>query len=315
VDRYSGYRDRGEMDLVGFVLMLWRHRGLVTIACVLSLLLGIGYLMIATPMYHAEVVLIAAEEDSMSGKGTGGSVGDKLGGLASLAGLNMGQESSSEMTADAVLDSRTLVEEYIRRNDLVPVLLKKMKRPTLWRAVRLFKDTLSKVKRDQMKNTTKVSVEWSDPATAARWANGLVALANEMMRAHARAEASRNIEYLNKQLEGTTDVQLRQNLYDILETQMQTLMLADGRSEYAFRVIDPGVPPEVRSRPQLILVLLISLALGLAVGCTIAFVRERLAERRREDAAREEAADALNWRDRRLSADGTSVPTQVPGKV
>jgi len=226
----------------------------------------------------------------------------------------MGQESSSEMTADAVLDSRGLAEEFIRRNNLAPVLLKKLKRPTMWRAVRVFKDSLSKIKRDQMKNTTKITVEWSDPATAARWANGLVGLANEMMRTHALAEASRNIEYLNKQLGGTTDVQLRQNLYDILETQNQTLMLANGRSEYAFRVIDPAVPPEVRSRPQLILVLLISLGLGLAVGCTVAFVRERLAERRLEAAAEDDAAaGVLNWRDRRLTNEGATA-AQVTSK-
>jgi uncharacterized protein involved in exopolysaccharide biosynthesis len=314
MDRYSGYTPRGEMDVIAFAGMVWRHRLAVGVACALSLLAGIAYLMIATPMYRGEVVIIAAEEDAMSGKGTGGSVGDKLGGLAGLAGLNMGQESSSEMTADAVLDSRALVEEFIRRNNLVSVLLKKTKRPTLWKAVRLFKDNLSKVKRDQMKGTTKVTVEWTDPDTAARWANGVVALANEMLRSHARDEASRNIEYLNKQIEGTTDVTLRQELYDILETQMQTLMLANGRSEYAFRVIDPGVPPEVRSRPQLILVLLISLALGLAVSCTTAFVRERVHQRRLEGAVQENAAEVLDWRGRRLAAEGASVPAQVTGK-
>lgn len=280
MDTYSGYTSRREIDVVAFAAMVWRHRLAVAVACLACLLLGIAYLFVATPIYRAEVVVIAAEEDSMSGKGAGGSVGDKIGGLASLAGLNMGQESSSEMTADAVLDSRALVEEFIRRNNLVPVLLAKSKRPTLWLAVRVFKDKLSKIKRDQMKSTTKITVEWKDPTIAAQWANGMVALVNEMMRKHALDDANRNIAYLNTQLERTTDVSLRQDLYDILEMQMQKLMLANGRADYAYRVIDPGVPPEVRSSPQLVLVLLISLGLGLAIGCTIAFVRERLAEQR-----------------------------------
>ncbi len=292
------------MDLIAFVVMIWRYRLVVGVMCALSIAGAIAYLMIATPMYRAEVVLVPPEEDSMSGGGSG-SMGDKLGGLASLAGLSLGQESSSELTADAVLDSRALIEEFIRRNDLVPLLLKKLQRKTMWRAVKVFKDNLTKIRKDQLKGTTKVAVEWSDPVTAAQWANGLVALTNELLRTRARADASRNIDYLTKQLETTTDVDLRRSLYDILEMQTQKLMLANGRVEYAFRVVDPGVPPEVRSRPQPLLVLLIALGLGLAFGCTTAFVRQRMAERRRE-VPDEAAAGVRNWRDRRLTGEETA---------
>jgi uncharacterized protein involved in exopolysaccharide biosynthesis len=303
MDRYVGHSARGEMDLIAFMSMVWRHRLVVGMTCAVSILLAIAYLYIATPMFRAEVVLIPPHDDSMSGNGS--SMGDKLGGLASLAGLNLGQESASELTADAVLDSRELVEEFVRRNDLVPVLLKKVKRPTLWKAVNFFKLNLLKIRKDQVKGTTKVTVEWTDPATAAKWANGLIALCNETMRMRAQTDSSRNIEYLNRQLTGTTDVDLRKNVYDIIENEMRTLMLANGRVEYAFRVIDPGVPPEVKSRPQAILVLLIGFGLGLAIGCTTVFVRERLAERRREEEA---AVEALNWRERRIGSEGAAPP-------
>ncbi|HXO66314.1 MAG TPA: Wzz/FepE/Etk N-terminal domain-containing protein [Steroidobacteraceae bacterium] len=303
---------RGDIDLLAFCLMVGRHWRVVAIACAVSLLAAIGYLMIATPMFRAEVVVVPPPEDSMSGSGS--ALRDSIGGLASLAGLDVGQESPEQVTADAVLDSRSLVEEFIRRNDLVGVLLKKYKpkAKTLWRAVNYFKLNLLKVKKDSIKGTTKVTVEWTDPVTAARWANGLVALANEMMRAHARTESSRNVEYLDHQLEGTNDVQLRQDFSDILESETRKLMLANGRSEYAFQVIDPGVAPEVRSRPQTILVLLIGMGLGLGAGCTIAFVRERMAERRREAAAEgEAAAEVLNWRERRIANESAA---QLTGK-
>jgi uncharacterized protein involved in exopolysaccharide biosynthesis len=300
MDTYVGHSARSEMDLISLASMLWRHRRVVGIAWAVGLLGAIGYLWIATPMYKAEVVLVNAHDDSMSGNGSAG-IGDKLSGLAGLAGINIGQESAADLTSDAVLDSRELVEEFVRRNNLVPVLLPKLKRPTLWRAVNVFKLNLSKIKKDQVKGTTKVTVEWKDPATASLWANGLVALANEMMRTRAKVDASRNIEYLTKQLDGTTDVDLRRNVNDIIEDQMRTLMLANGRTEFAFRVIDPGVAPEAKSRPQLILVLLIGLGLGLAVGCTTAFVRERIAERRRA------AAAELSWREGRVAEEAGAV--------
>jgi uncharacterized protein involved in exopolysaccharide biosynthesis len=283
MDTYVGHSARREMDVITFISMVWRHRLVVGIVCLVSLAASIGYLQIATPMFRGEVVVVPADEDSMSGNSS--SMGDKLGGLASLAGLSLGQETPSEVAADAVLDSRALVEEFIRRNDLVPVVLRKFKKQTLWRAVNYFKLNLLKVKKDQVKGTTKVSVEWTDPQTASRWANGLVALANEMMRTHVRLDAGRNVEYLDRQLAATNDVDLRKDLSDILESETRKLMLANGRQDYAFQVVDPSVPPEVKSRPQLVLVLLIGIGLGLAVGCTTAFVRERLAERRREAAA------------------------------
>jgi uncharacterized protein involved in exopolysaccharide biosynthesis len=307
MDRYVGHTVGGEMDLIAFTSMVWRHWLLVGLACAVSLALAITYLKVATPMFRAEVTVVPAEEDSMSGNGS--SMGDKLGGLASLAGINIGQESTSEMTADAVLDSRALAEEYIRRNNLVHVLLRKSKRPTLWAAVNLFKLRLEKVRKDQNKGTTKVTVEWTDPVTAARWANGLVALANETMRTRDRADASRNIEYLNHQLEGTNEVELRKDFSDILETEMRRLMLADGRVEYAFRVVDPGVPPGARSSPQTTLALLIGLGLGLAVGCMMAFVREQLAERRRATELEEAAtANLLSRREWRSADDSAAAP-------
>ena len=308
MDRYVGYGARGEMDLIAFGSLVWRRRFAVGLACALGIAAGFGYLMLATPMFKGEAVLVAAPEDNMSASGTSG-VGDKLGGLASLAGLNFGQESASELTSDAVLDSRELVEEFVRRNDLVDTLLKQYKKKTLWRAVNVFKNSLSKIKKDQVKGTTKVTVEWTDPVTAARWANSLVALANEMLRTRARTDSSRNIEYLNHQLENTTDVELRKNLYAIIESETRTLMLANGRVEYAFRVIDPAVPPEARSRPQPVLVLLICFGLGLAIGCTVAFVRERMAERRREE--QESGAQRLDWRERRHTNEDSAA---VSGK-
>ena len=95
---------------------------------------------------------------------------------------------------------------------------------------------------------------------------------------------------------------LRKDLDDILESEMRTLMLANGRVEYAFQVIDPASHPRRNHGRSPILVLLIGFGLGLAVGCTIAFLRERIAESRREAA----------WR-MRSSADKTAAAATITG--
>jgi len=71
-----------------------------------------------------------------------------------------------------------------------------------------------------------VSIDNGDAVTAARWANGYVALANELVRSRALDDAKRNVAYLNEQIARTNEVELRRIMYNLVEDQTKTLMLA-----------------------------------------------------------------------------------------
>ncbi len=60
-------------------------------------------------------------------------------------------------------------------------------------------------------------------------------------------------------------------MYSLIENETQTLMLANARAEYAFRVVDPAVAPEVRSSPNRTLIVLSGGVLGLFIGTVLAF--------------------------------------------
>ena len=233
------------------------------------------------PVFRAEATIAAVHEKDMSS----GGFANQLGALTSLVGVNLGQANGNVQTADAVLDSRRLVEEYIKRNDLLPLLSTNAKKPpTLWLAVRDFKQGVLTIRKDARKGVTTVAVEWTDPAIAARWANGLIHLANELIRTRAIDDATRDIAYLNRQLEQTNAIELRQALYDIIKNETKTLMLANGREEYAFETVDPAVPPERKVGPHRALDTLVGLSLGLFLGTVIAFIRDLI--RRHRSAAR-----------------------------
>jgi uncharacterized protein involved in exopolysaccharide biosynthesis len=224
------------------------------------------------PVFRAEVTIVAVRERDLNANGISG----QLGALTSLVGVTLGQNGGSGPTADAVLDSRRLVEEYIKRNDLLPVLSARARKPpTLWLAVKAFKENSLTVRKDTRKGVTTVAVEWTDPALAARWANGLIALANDLIRTRALDDATRNIAYINKQLEQTNAVEMRQALFDIIKTETKTLMLANGRTDYAFEVVDPAVTPERKIGPHRSIYILVGLALGVLAGTAIAYIRER----------------------------------------
>ena len=124
-------------------------------------------------------------------------------------------------------------------------------------------------------------MEWRDPAVAARWANDYVALGNDMMRDRAQQEATRNIEYLQKQLAQTNVVEIQQATYRLIEAETKNLMLAHGRVQYAFTIVDPAVPPEMRSSPRRTLLVITGIFVGGFIGSLVALARNALRRRRK----------------------------------
>ena len=67
---------------------------------------------------------------------------------------------------------------------------------------------------------------------------------------------------------------MRQVLFDIIKNETKTLMLANGRADYAFEIVDPAVTPERKVSPHRSIYVAVGLALGMFVGTIIAFVRD-----------------------------------------
>jgi uncharacterized protein involved in exopolysaccharide biosynthesis len=271
-------QDEAGVDFIALAQLTWRHRRLVAVACVICTVAATVFALLATPIFKAQVVLTPARETDL---GSGEGLASQLGGIASLAGVNLPEGGRQEQNSQAVLESDHLIDEFIRRNNLVPTLSPDPRKLlTEWRATQLFKRQVVVITKDQRKGVVLVKIEWKDAATAAAWANEFVALANELMRRRALDESGRIVAYLTAQLEKTTDVDMRRILYGIVENETKKLTLANGRIEYAFQVVDPAVTPEVRVSPHRTIIVLIGAGLGLFIGFMIAFVRERLAQQR-----------------------------------
>ncbi len=265
---------QNELDVAAILHAVWRRKLVLVITIIAAVGAAVWLALTATPIFRADVTVT---EVSDSADGGGGGMGSQLSGLASLAGVNLaGGERSRERAA--ILQSRRLVEEFVKRNGVVDLLAAgSPKSLSLWQTVRQFRKDVLVINEDKLKGVTVISMQWTDPATAARWANQFVTLANELMRDRAIDDANRNIAYLNKQIAGTSAVELQRVMYNIVESQMKTLMLANGRNEYAFTVVDPAVPPEVRFSPRRTLMVLTGFALGIFFGGILAVIYHKVA--------------------------------------
>jgi capsule polysaccharide export protein KpsE/RkpR len=184
-------------------------------------------------------------------------------GLASLAGIAMPASEKLEEHL-AVLRSRDFVWRFIREYDLMRVLFEDKwdaanerwedddvdKQPNEWDAYRFFTRKVFSVNKDAKTGLVQVTVDWYDPEQAADWANKIVQLLNEHLRMIATERSRENLEYLNQELEGIKVSEMRQTLYQLIEQEQRTAMIVNTQKEYAFRVLDPAVPPDKKIRPK-----------------------------------------------------------------
>jgi uncharacterized protein involved in exopolysaccharide biosynthesis len=232
----------------------------------------------ATESFRAEAVVTEVHDNGLSG--TGGGLAGQLGGLASLAGVQLGGGGGADANAQGVLASRHLIQEFITAQNLVPQLtVQSGKRATVWFAVKRFQETVLTIHNDPLKGLTTITMDWTDPVTAAKWANGFVSLANDLIRTQAFDDATRNVAYLNKQIAQTSEVEVQRSLSGLIESETKKLMLANGRRDYAFRVVDPAVTPEVRHSPRRTLWVASGLALGFFLGAIFALVHDAFRRR------------------------------------
>lgn len=256
-----------DLDVEQLAGVVWRRKWWIAAWTGLLTGLAVVYALVATEWYTAEAVLMP--RDSRSGAGLAGQLA-QFGGLADLAGLNLGQNSKQEPIG--VLRSKGFARRFIEKNDLVEVLAEdsparvlRSDQPgrELGEVVDQFVRSVMTVSEDRRSGLVTVAIEWKDASTAADWANKITQQVNDEMRLRTLDEGARNISYLQSQLAVTEAVSLQQAIARLIEGEMQKVMLAQGTDEYAFRIIDSAEPPAKRSRPKRTLTVLFAFAASL----------------------------------------------------
>lgn len=287
-------QDPDELDLWDLIGAAWRRKWLVLGAALLLGAASYAASYLVTPVYRAELVASVVSSQPESSRLS--SLVGQFGGLAALAGVQV-PESKSEEEAVAVLRSRAFTEDFIRRHGLMQKLFAGIwdadagawlvddpeDAPSLEDAWVVFDQGVRRVSKDPETGLLTVLVDWTDPGLAAQWANQLVADVNDALRRRAVDEAERSIAYLNRELERTGIVEVRQAIYSLLEHEIQKIMLANVRDQYAFKVIDPAQAPEEDRyvEPNRMLLAVAGLVLGGFAGTAVALLLEFAPLRRR----------------------------------
>jgi len=283
-----------DIDIRRFVAQLAAHKWWL-VACAVASTLTFGVVAFTmTPVYQATTVLVSAQHDQSALGSLGSSLG-QLGGLASLAGINVGSGDSQAQESLAVLQSREFTEAFIRDNGLMQELFRsrwdtsaqqwrgaKDSWPSLAQASKLFSSKVRDVSRDRLTGLVTMHIEWRDPRTAALWANRLVERVNSEMRVRAISSTSASLGFLENELQRSSAVETRQAINRLIEGQINQRMLANVTQEYAFRVVDRALPPDPRDkvRPNKPLLLVFGFFIGIFLGVFLVLVKSMFGPRR-----------------------------------
>lgn len=280
----------GGIDLATLWRILIDNRLVIGFSASLTTILAVVAAFVITPVYRAEVLMAPVTQ---SGQGGGlGALAGQFGGLASLAGVQLHAGNSSD-EAIAILRSRSFTEDFVVDLDLLPIwyseswdseagawLVDDPKEiPTMWDAYQKFDKTMRRITENSETGLVTLAIEWRDRELATKWANELVARVNERTRRQTIDEARKSIEYLNKEVEKTSVAGLQQAIYGLIEDQINTIMLANVRDEYSFKVIDPAHTPDEDDfvKPWRAAIIAVGFFLGVFFGLFLAFFRTFLA--------------------------------------
>jgi uncharacterized protein involved in exopolysaccharide biosynthesis len=275
-------------DFARLVAILYRRRWWLIAALVVGLLLAALAIWLVTPIYRSTTVAFpAGNKDNLGGLG---SVLSQVNGMASIAGLDVGQDTGNP-EAIAILKSRQFNERFIQANALMPILFYKdwdpslnawktsLRRPhTLWDGYDYFTRKVRVVAEDRKSGLLTIHIDWRDRDLAAQWANKIVAQLNAEMRQHAIDEATAMVTYLNKESDKTENLSLKEAISRLIEQEIKERALAIVRPDYAYRVIDSAEPADPRhpAKPQKQVYLVFGGIVGLISGILAALLDQSM---------------------------------------
>ena len=268
--------EQSDVDIRQLWETVWSGRWLVIVVTLACTSTGLAYAFLAPEWWKAEVVLTPVGKKSLPGNLA------QLGGLASLAGIDIPSAGSGEPLA--VLKSKSFAREFIEDQHLMKVLcadlwggcaawtVKGETQPDIREGVKYFDEKIRAVTEDKKAGTVTLTIVWKDPGLASDWANLLVKRLNDRMRAEALKQAETSIQYLQQELLATSVVSLQQSIGRVLEGEMQSMSLARANEEFAFRLVDVAYPPKHRAWPKRGLVVVISFLIGLLLATVYLFI-------------------------------------------
>ncbi len=255
--------------------------------------IAIVYALSLPNEYSASVVTASNMDKGNKSAGLSG-----LGGLASLAGVNLGGgDTYSPEVLQKMLLSTSILASFARTYELVPEIMAvesyslksnsfsykesiydprtgEWTRKVMYPATQEPSDSEIAHELRQKLNVTydratkliSVSYRSYSPEFAPRLVTSLIEHLNQQVRVKERLSTERTIQDIEKILEEANSIEVKVALQSILEEQYKKLTLARTRPEYALMTVEPAFVPFMKSGPNRAVLCLLIVFIGVAAS-------------------------------------------------
>ena len=294
-------RGENEIDLRLVVASLWNKKWVIIICTLFFAVASVFYALSLPDKYKSKAILSSS---SSSGSSSLSRLAGQFGGLASLAGVNLGGGQSTDKVSIAIelmktwgflegfiIKQKLEVEIYavngwdkvnnrlLINNELYDSSLGKWRedeknnslKPTSWELYQKLRANVS-ISQDKKNGLISIGVEHYSPFVAKRMVDLLVGAINFHMQEQDKVEAINSIEYLKTQVGNTDIAEMRSIFYQLIEEQTKTLMLTQISDEYVFKTLSHAKVTEQKLKPNRTIIVAISIVVGVLFSFFLVFV-------------------------------------------
>ncbi|MFB0979574.1 MAG: Wzz/FepE/Etk N-terminal domain-containing protein [Alteromonadaceae bacterium] len=292
-----------EIDLAELWRAIWQGKFLIAAISLFFTVSSVIYAINQPNIYKASTLLAPAGEQG--GAGGLAKMAGQFGGLASLAGINLGGGSTDKTgLALAVIQSRAFIEKFITKHALLAPLMAaknwdsttntlildenlydsqskkwigdvktpKKPEPSPWASFKKFSGLMS-ISQDKETGMVTLEIEHYSPQVATQWLLWLVEDINTNMREQDKRVANNSINFLTRKLEQIQVADMQTVFYQLIEEQTKTVMLAEVSKEYVFITIDPANAPDGKVKPKRAIIVVLGTMLGGMLSVLIVLIR------------------------------------------
>jgi uncharacterized protein involved in exopolysaccharide biosynthesis len=291
-----------EIDLAELWRAIWAGKFIIIIISMIFAVASVFFALSKPNIYKASAILAPASSEG--GAGGLGALAGQFGGLASIAGINLGGGGDKTALALEILKSRSFIEAFITKHDLlVPLMASKnwdissdtlildeeiyetannkwirdvkapqKPQPSLWEAYKELSELIN-IYQDKTTSMVNIDISFYSPSLAKQWLTWLIQDINEFMREQDQIEAKASIDYLTEQLVNIKLATMETVFYQLIEEQTKNMMLTMVKNEYVLKTIDTAQVPDIKDKPNRVLVVVLGTILGGILSLLIVFIR------------------------------------------
>ena len=294
---------RDEVDLEEFFVILWHGKYKIILIALLFAISAIFYALSLPNIYSSTLKLVPTAQESDSGLS---SLASKYGGLASMAGISLGGGGSRNSIEHAVelMNSWHYIDAFIEKYNLKPTLMavkgwdkftnkliyndelydittkswltkkpllssNELKlEPSSFDTFKKFKDEFCQIEFDAELGIFSITVNHYSPSIAFELTKLLKEDINEYFRKKDKAQASKSIQFIENKINKTSNSEMLEVFYGMIESHTQKVMLTEINDEYLLTTLIPAKisDPKDKTKPKRSMIVIISTILGGVIG-------------------------------------------------